>query len=327
MNISNWIALGAGFLLTLVIGYFLIPELRKLKAGQMIREDGPTWHAGKAGTPAMGGLMFIVSTGILMFALGWREILQGEFSHLYVYLFALVFGIIGFVDDYTKIRKHQNEGLTARQKFLLQLAAAVAFLSLMRYEGLLTNQVYIPFVNVSFTMNWIVYLIFAAFVIVGCVNAVNLTDGVDGLAGSVTLVVMLFFTVTSALWKMMPLGLFPAAMAGGLAAFLVYNLHPAKVFMGDTGSLFLGGAVAALAFAQDMPLVLIPVGIVYIAETLSVIIQVGYFKMTHGKRFFKMAPLHHHLELCGWSENKLVAVCSGVTLLCCVLAYLGVSAC
>ena len=325
MMISNCIALGAGFLLTLVIGHFLIPELRKLKAGQMIREDGPTWHAGKAGTPAMGGLMFILSTGILMIALGWKQILRGEFAHLYVYLFALVFGIIGFVDDYTKIRRHQNEGLTARQKFLLQLAAAIAFLSLMRYEGMLTNQVYVPFFNVSFTMNWIVYLIFAAFVIVGCVNAVNLTDGVDGLAGSVTLVVMLFFAVTSAVWQMTPLGLFPSAMAGGLAAFLVYNLHPAKVFMGDTGSLFLGGAVAALAFAQDMPLVLIPVGLIYIAETLSVIIQVGYFKATHGKRFFKMAPLHHHLELCGWSENKLVLVCSGVTLVCCALAYLGIS--
>ena len=324
MNISNCIALGAGFLLTLVIGRFLIPELRKLKAGQMIREDGPTWHAGKAGTPAMGGLMFILSTGVLMIALGWKQILAGAFSHLYVYLFALVFGIIGFVDDYTKIRRHQNEGLTARQKFLLQLAAAVAFLSLMRYEGMLTNQVYIPFVHVSFTMNWILYLIFAAFVIVGCVNAVNLTDGVDGLAGSVTLVVMLFFTVTSALWDLTPLGLFPAALAGGLAAFLVYNLHPAKVFMGDTGSLFLGGAVAALAFAQDVPLVLIPVGIIYIAETLSVIIQVGYFKITHGKRFFKMAPLHHHMELSGWSENKLVLVFSGITLVCCVLAYLGI---
>lgn len=324
MDMSNLIAAGAGFALTLLIGYFLIPYLRRLKAGQSIRADGPTWHAGKAGTPAMGGIMFIASTGILMIALGWKQILQGEFAHLYVYLFALVFGIIGFVDDYKKIRRHQNEGLTAKQKFLLQLAAAVVFLCLMRYEGMLTNEVYVPFFNVSFTMNWILYLIFAGFVIVGCVNSVNLTDGVDGLAGSVTLVVMVFFTATSALWKMSPLGLFPAAMAGGLAAFLVYNLHPAKVFMGDTGSLFLGGAVAALAFAQDMPLVLIPVGIIYIAETMSDIIQVIYFKATHGKRFFKMAPLHHHFELSGWSENKLVVVFSGIALVCCVLAYLGV---
>ena len=244
---------------------------------------------------------------------------------LYVYLFALIFGLIGFVDDYRKVRQHQNEGLTARQKFILQLLAAVVFLVLMRYEGLLTNDLYIPFLNVSVTINWIVYLIFAAFVIVGCVNAVNLTDGIDGLASGVTFVVMVFFAVVGALWGSHGVqALFPAAMAGGLAAFFVYNHHPAKVFMGDTGSLFLGGAVAALAFVFDMPLVLIPVGIIYILETLSDIIQVGYFKLTHGKRFFKMAPLHHHLELSGWSEAKLVAVFSLVTLIGCALAYLGI---
>ena len=250
--------------------------------------------------------------------------LEGEFDHLYVYLFALIFGLIGFVDDYRKVRQHQNEGLTAKQKFVLQLAAAVVFLVLMRYEGLLTNDLYIPFFQVSVTINWVVYLIFAAFVIVGCVNAVNLTDGVDGLATGVTFVVMVFFAVTASLWRLTTLALLPAALAGGLAAFFVYNHHPAKVFMGDTGSLFLGGAVAALGFATDMPLILIPVGIIYIAETMSDIIQVTYFKATHGKRFFKMAPLHHHLELSGWSEAKLVAVFSGITLVCCVLAYLGV---
>ena len=325
MNISNWIALGAGFLLTLVIGYFLIPELRKLKAGQMIREDGPAWHAGKAGTPAMGGLMFIVSAGVLMIALGWREILQGEFSHLYVYLFALVFGIIGFVDDYTKIRKHQNEGLTARQKFLLQLAAAVAFLCLMRYEGMLSPNLYIPFVHTHLVMPWWLYLVFAAFVIVGTVNAVNITDGLDGLSSSVSLPVAAFFTAVGIAWVgYEQLGLFAAAMLGGLLGFLVYNHYPARVFMGDTGSLFLGGAVAALAFAYDMPLILIPVGIVYICETLSDIIQIGYFKLTHGKRFFKMAPLHHHFEMCGWKENKIVAVFSTVSAIFCVLAFLGV---
>ena len=168
------------------------------------------------------------------------------------------------------------------------------------------------------------YLIFAAFVIVGCVNAVNLTDGIDGLAASVTFVVMVFFAVTGFLWESQGAqALFPAAMAGGLAAFFVYNHHPAKVFMGDTGSLFLGGAVAALGFTFGTPLILIPVGIIYIAETMSDIIQVTYFKATHGKRFFKMAPLHHHLELSGWSEAKLVAVFSAITAVGCVLAYLG----
>ena len=319
------IALAVSFVLTLVIGRFLIPELRKLKAGQEIREDGPTWHKSKAGTPTMGGIMFILGGGVTVFVLGWDAMLRGSFVHLYVYLFALIFGIIGFVDDYRKVRQHQNEGLTAKQKFVLQLAAAVVFLCLMRYEGLLSNALYIPFANVTVTVNWIVYLVFAAFVIVGCVNAVNLTDGIDGLACSVTFVVMVFFTVTGTLWSAQDRqGLFPAALEGGLAAFFVYNHHPAKVFMGDTGSLFLGGAVAALAFAMDMPLILILVGIIYIAETMSDIIQVTYFKATHGKRFFKMAPLHHHLELSGWSEAKLVAVFSGITLVFCALAFLGV---
>lgn len=322
---SIYVALLAGCVLTMILGKFVLAELRKLKAGQEIRQDGPTWHNSKAGTPTMGGIAFILGSGIVTFACGWQQMLAGDFAHLYVYLFALIFGLIGFVDDYRKVRQHQNEGLTARQKFILQLAAAVVFLVLMRYEGLLTNDLYIPFLNMSFTINWIVYLIFAAFVIVGCVNAVNLTDGIDGLAASVTFVVMAFFTVAGVLWSTYGIqALFPAAMAGGLAAFFVYNHHPAKVFMGDTGSLFLGGAVAALAFVFDMPLVLIPVGIIYILETLSDIIQVGYFKLTHGKRFFKMAPLHHHLELSGWSEAKLVAVFSLVTLAGCALAYLGV---
>lgn len=325
MDISNWIALPVSFVLTLVIGRFLIPELRKLHAGQSIRADGPAWHAAKEGTPTMGGIMFILGTGVTVLLLGWERMLQGSFLHLYLYLFALVFGLIGFADDYCKVKRHRNEGLTARQKFLLQLAAAVAFLSLLRWEGQLTDRLYVPFFNTSIHLNWIVYLVFAAFVIVGAVNAVNLTDGIDGLACSVTFVVMAFFTAVGLLWSREgAFALFPAALAGGLAAFFVYNHHPARTFMGDTGSLFLGGAVAALAFALDLPLILIPVGIIYILETLSDIIQVTYFKATHGKRFFKMAPLHHHLELSGWSENRIVGAFTLVTLVFCVLAYLGV---
>ena len=324
VRVELLIAAGISFSLTLLIGKFLIPELRKLKAGQEIREDGPTWHKSKAGTPTMGGIMFIVGSGLVALILGWKSMLGGSFTHLYVFLFALAFGIIGFLDDYRKVKQHQNEGLTAKQKFLLQLLAAIVFLSLMRFEGLLTNELYIPFFNVSFTVNWVLYLIFAAFVIVGCVNAVNLTDGIDGQAAAVTFVVMVFFTVVGLLWYGFNYALFPAALAGGLAAFFVYNHHPAKTFMGDTGSLFLGGTVAALGFIYDMPMVLIPVGIVYIAETLSDIIQVVYFKATHGKRFFKMAPLHHHLELSGWSEAKLVTVFSAITIVGCVLAYFGI---
>ena len=207
----------------------------------------------------------------------------------------------------------------------IALAAAVVFLGLMRYEGLLTNDLYIPFLNMSFTINWIVYLIFAAFVIVGTVNAVNITDGLDGLSSSVTLPVAVFFTAVAVIWAgYAQLGTFSAALVGGLCGFLLYNHYPAKVFMGDTGSLFLGGAVAALAFAYDMPLVLILVGFVYICETLSDIIQVSYFKLTHGKRVFKMAPLHHHFEMCGWSEKKVVAVFATMSLIFCLLAVVAV---
>ena len=223
------------------------------------------------------------------------------------------------------MKHHHNTGLTALQKFVLQLAAAVAFLCLMRYEGMLSPNLYIPFWNTHLVLPWPVYLIFAAFVIVGTVNAVNITDGLDGLSSSVTLPVAVFFAVMAVVWPgFAHLGTFAAAMAGGLCGFLLYNHYPARVFMGDTGSLFLGGAVAALAFAYDMPLVLLLVGIVYICETLSDIIQVTYFKLTHGKRIFKMAPLHHHFEMCGWKETKIVAVFSTVSALFCLLAYFAV---
>ena len=322
---SIYVALLAGCVLTMILGKFVLAELRKLKAGQEIRQDGPTWHNSKAGTPTMGGIAFILGSGIVTFACGWQQMLAGDFAHLYVYLFALIFGLIGFVDDYRKVRQHQNEGLTAKQKFVLQLLAAVVFLCLMRYEGLLTNDLYIPFVNVTLTVNWIVYLIFAAFVIIGTVNAVNITDGVDGLSSSVTVPVAVFFAVLGGLWQGFgQLGVFAGALVGGLLGFLFYNHYPAKVFMGDTGSLFLGGAVAALAFAYDMPLILLLVGFVYLCETLSDIIQVTYFKLTHGKRIFKMAPLHHHFEMCGWKETKVVAVFAAVSTIFCVLAYLGV---
>lgn len=311
--------------ITLAAGKLLIPALIRLKAGQSIKEVGPTWHKGKQGTPTMGGLMFIIGIGIAILILGWRGMLEGNFTHLYVYVFALVFGVIGYIDDYQKVKHHHNTGLTAPQKFLLQLAAAIAFLCLMRYEGMLSPNLYIPFFNTHIVMNWVVYMIFAAFVIVGTVNAVNITDGLDGLSSSVTLPVALFFAVMGAVWGgFTQLGVFAGAMFGGLLGFLYYNHYPAKVFMGDTGSLFLGGAVAALAFAYDMPLILLLVGFVYLCETLSDIIQVTYFKLTHGKRIFKMAPLHHHFEMCGWKETKIVAVFAAVSALFCVLAYLGV---
>ena len=314
-----------GLVVSAVAGKLLIPALVRLKAGQSIKEIGPTWHMTKQGTPTMGGLMFIIGIGVAILIAGWPNMMQGDFTHLYVYAFAMVFGVIGYIDDYQKVKHKQNTGLTSIQKFLLQLAAAIAFLCLMRLEGLLSPNLYVPFFNTQIVLNWVVYLVFAAFVIVGTVNSVNITDGLDGLATSVTIPVALFFAVLGAYWgQFEQLGVFGGAMVGGLVGFLIYNHYPAKVFMGDTGSLFLGGAVAALAFAYDMPLILILVGIVYICETMSDILQVGYFKLTHGKRIFKMAPLHHHFEMCGWNEKKVVAVFTTVSTIFCVLAFWGV---
>lgn len=314
----------AAFVVTALAGKALIPFLRRMKAGQSIKEIGPTWHMSKQGTPTMGGLMFILGAAVAVAVLGWPDFLAGRFGGGFVFLFALVFGAIGYIDDYMKVKHHQNTGLTAPQKFLLQLAAAILFTVLMREHGYLTPDLYIPFANVTLSIPWPVYMVFAAFVMVGTVNAVNITDGIDGLAAGVTMPVMLFFTAVAALWDRGELGVFSAALLGGLAAFLLYNFHPAKVFMGDTGSLFLGGAVCGLAFGLDIPLVLILVGVIYIAETLSDIIQVAYFKATHGKRIFRMAPLHHHLEMGGWSEVKLVCVFTMITLAACLLAFFGV---
>ena len=302
----------------------ILPALRRLKAGQEIREVGPKWHASKSGTPTMGGLMFITGTLLSILIAGWPAMMAGDWTHIYVFLFALVFGVIGFLDDYEKVKRHQNLGLTAIQKFLLQLAAAILFLMLMRYEGLLSPHLYVPFLHISIPMSWPLYMVFAAFVIVGTVNAVNITDGLDGLSTSVSIPVALFFVSAATWWGYIQLGIFAAALLGGLLAFLLFNAHPAKVFMGDTGSLFLGGAVAGMAFAFDMPLILLLVGMIYIIETLSDILQIGYFKLTHGKRIFKMAPIHHHFEMCGWSEIKIVTVFTAVSTLFCVLALFGV---
>lgn len=312
------------FVLSAIFGKCLIPALRALKAGQSIREIGPKWHAGKAGTPTMGGISFIAATAVCVVAFGWKDMLAGNCEHLFALGFALIFGIIGFVDDFMKVKFHRNLGLSALQKLLLQLAAAGGYLAILRATGSLSGELYIPFAQLSLPVNRIVYVIFAMFVIVGGVNAVNLTDGVDGLASSVTIPVMIFFAVAAVVWGQGTLGLVPAAMTGALAGFLIHNLHPAKMFMGDTGSLFLGGLVCGLAFALDMPLILLLVGLIYIAETLSVILQVAYFKLTHGKRIFRMTPIHHHFEMLGWSEGKIVTVFTAITAAACILAWIGV---
>ena len=311
------------FLVSAIAGRFIVPALRALKVGQSIREIGPTWHNSKQGTPTMGGLIFMLGIAVCVIT-GWRTMLGGDVTHLMVFGLALVCGVIGFLDDFVKVKNKRNLGLTEIQKLVLQLAAAALFLILLRRTGHLTGDLYIPFANVSVTIPWILYLILSVFIIVGTVNAVNITDGIDGLNTSVTIPVMAFYAIAAWKWHLTGASLFAAAVAGALLGFLIYNWHPAKVFMGDTGSLFLGGAVCGLAYALDMPLILILVGIIYIAETMSDIIQVAYFKITHGKRIFRMAPLHHHFEKGGWSEVKIVVVFTSITVVFCVLAYLGV---
>lgn len=305
-----------------VIGYFLLPVLRALKAGQSIREVGPTWHNSKAGTPMMGGIMFVFGT--ILCLLGSIPFMA-DFSIFYVLVLGLCFGLVGFLDDFCKLKFKRNLGLTAIQKALLQMAVSAIYLYLLYRKGILTCDVYIPFANVTFYLHPIVYVFFAMFVMVGCVNAVNLTDGVDGLCASVTVPVMVFFTAVAISMNKLDLALLPACLVGALIAYLFYNWHPAKVFMGDTGSLFLGGIVCGMAFVLDMPLILVLVGIIYIVETMSVILQVGYFKLTHGKRIFKMSPIHHHFELCGWKEEKIVIVFTSVCIVMCVLAWFGIS--
>ncbi|MBR5381294.1 MAG: phospho-N-acetylmuramoyl-pentapeptide-transferase [Oscillospiraceae bacterium] len=311
-------------LVTAAAGVVLVPYLRRIKAGQMIKEDGPTWHMSKQGTPTMGGLMFIAGMIAACLTAGMNDILRGDLTHIIALVFALIYGAVGFLDDYEKLKKKQNTGLTAAQKFILQLVVAVVFVLLMRYTGALTPNLYVPFVGATIPLPEIVYVVFAVFVILGCVNAVNLTDGVDGLAAGVSIPVALCVTATALVWKFSSVGIFGAALFGGLCGFLIFNFHPAKIFMGDTGSLFLGAAVCACAFALDMPLALVPLGIVYICEALSDIIQVAYFKLTHGKRVFKMAPLHHHFEMCGWSEKKIFTVFTATSLVFAVVTFLAV---
>ena len=324
MTLRLILAFLIAFAAAFVAGKIVIPVLVKMKVGQSIKEIGPKWHLNKQGTPTMGGVIFIAGLFVALLALGIPAIVRGDLTHAFLFLFALVYGAIGFVDDYCKLRKKQNTGLSGWQKLALQVVAAVLFVLAMRLTGIAGSELYVPFFQVTVSIPVPVYYVFAVFVIVGCVNAVNLTDGVDGLVTGVSLPVTLFYTVMAAVWEYETQGIFAAALTGGLAAFLCFNFHPARVFMGDTGSLFLGGAVCALAFAFNMPLILIPLGIVYICEALSDIIQVGYFKLSHGKRVFRMAPIHHHFEMGGWSEYKVFAVFTAVSVIFAVISWLGV---
>ena len=324
------VTLVTSFVITSVIGIWLIPFLHKLRYGQTILDIGPAWHKNKQGTPTMGGLMFIIGI-VIACAAGWITMKfsgrgladagpNGSFYLVGGLLMSLGFAAIGFLDDYIKVVKKRNLGLKAWQKSCGQLFVAVAYLI---GEALLapTTMVWIPFAG-EFNFGFLYYPLML-FIIVGAVNSVNLTDGIDGLAASVTMVAGMGFMVIAALESNSQMNLLAAALAGGCLGFLVWNFHPAKVFMGDTGSLFLGGVVVALAFGLRIPVVLIFIGIVYVMETLSDIIQIGSVKLT-GKRVFKMAPIHHHFEMCGWSEVKIVAVFSAVTAVGCVIAILSI---
>lgn len=332
-DLTSVIAAAVAFAVTAGSGYFVIPYLKKLKFGQTILDIGPKWHKGKQGTPTMGGVMIIAGVLLsLLVAFGYSAAISGRFAselhdsyRLSVFLsgifLALGMSAIGFMDDYIKVVKKRNLGLTARQKTFLQLLVAAAYLVSLCLSGMKTTT--IPFigdvniVNGAGLIFWPIALMF----IYGFTNAVNLTDGIDGLASSVTLVVACAFMLASGFLYQFGINALSAALAGACCGFIVWNAKPAKVFMGDTGSMFLGGMVVAISFGTERPVLLLLAGITYFAEALSDILQVAHYKRTK-KRLFKMAPLHHHFEMCGWSEQKIVLVFSGVAALGCLLALL-----
>ena len=321
------LALILTFLATVLILRKLIPILKSHKMGQKILEIGPRWHKSKEGTPTMGGIAFIIPSVVVGIAacvvIGLTDGIKATLPLIFTLALGVAGGLIGCVDDMAKLRKAQNEGLTPPQKFVLQVVAAGLYLLGMALVLGADTEIYFPFIDKSVDFG-IFYYVIALLLITGVMNSVNLTDGIDGLCSSVTLVVGVFFAAAAYLLGqaepdggLLTLG---ALMIGGCAGFLVYNFYPARVFMGDTGSLFLGGLVIGGAFMMKNPLLVIVYGFWYILETVSVILQVGYFKLTHGKRLFKMSPIHHHFEKCGWSEIKIVVVASIVTAVMCVFA-------
>ena len=296
-----------------LLGRALIPFLKSIKMGQKILDIGPRWHKSKEGTPYMGGLLFISGTlaAVLAFVF-FVDRKPGDYADIYTFAMALGYAAIGFADDYAKRLRKRNEGLSALGKLALQFPLAIAYTAVMHHSGAITSKLWIPFANIGVELG-LVYYVCVVLGIVFIVNSVNLHDGIDGMCGSVTSVVMVMYIVLFFVAKNNPGLVLSSACLGGLLGYLWYNWHPAKIFMGDTGSLFLGGMVVGLAIWLDMPLLLVLFGIVYIIEIFSVIIQVGYFKLTRGKRFFRMAPIHHHFELLGWSEYRLVAVTAAIT--------------
>ncbi len=308
------------FAVTALLGKWMVPLLHRINFGQTIREEGPKWHRKKNGTPTMGGFLFIIGIFLavavclpLYYSQGGIDpYLRNQSLTKAVggLLMALGFGLVGFVDDYIKVVKKRNLGLNVKQKLVLQFLVAGAYLFSLWLSGVGTSTL-IPFVgSVDFGP---AFWVLSALGIVAMVNAVNFTDGIDGLNASVTFFFAVTFMILSGIMSLFGMSIAAAAVAGGCLGFLLWNFNPAKVFMGDTGSLFLGGIVCALGFGVNLPVLILVTGIVYLCEILSVVLQVSYFKITHGKRIFKMTPIHHHFEMCGWSEVKICVVFSAVT--------------
>ena len=327
------VMLGVAFLLTLLFGRIALPILRAKKAGQPINEYVHN-HQSKAGTPTMGGIAFVPAFLATMLIFSVYAVTLGAQSGetlipiAMVSLYALANAAIGFVDDYFKLLRRHNEGLTEKQKFLLQVVAAAAFLAMMGITGNLTTALHIPFTNIYWELSWFAYPVYL-IVMVGFVNATNITDGLDGLASSICATVACFVVAMNALVMVNSpdtagyTGMMGAALLGCVLGFLVYNHHPAKMFMGDTGSLFLGAVIMGCGIMAGELLLFVLAGFMFVIEMLSSLLQRVYFKLTHGKRIFKMAPLHHHFEKCDWSEVKIVTVFTVVSAVFCILAFLG----
>ena len=318
------IAVLLSFITTALLSKKFIPFLISKKMNQPIYEIGPRWHKSKAGTPTMGGIFFIAAILLTMAVLSFFAIDRTALAPIWITLgMATLLAMVGFVDDRAKLLKKQNEGLKAHQKFLLQLVVATLYIGAMCALGYMDTVIPIPFTDIKWNLS-IAFYPLAIILLVGVDNSVNLTDGIDGLCATVTAVIAAFFALLGLPLVGLTLGnaitLFAGALFGGMLGFLVYNWNPARIFMGDTGSLFLGGMVTGFAFLADNPALILIVGLIYIIETVSVILQVGSYKLFK-KRIFKMAPIHHHFEQCNWSERKIVAVAASITAVLCAVSY------
>lgn len=314
------------FAVSTIISLIVIPILRKLKVGQSEREDGPKSHLKKKGTPTMGGIILII-TIVLLSAFLYIDYATDEpeiATRLLPMVFVTIgFGLIGFIDDFKKVVLHNTDGLSPKLKMLGLLIIAIAYVVMLVFNFENGTDIYIPFVHQYITLPLWIYIPFAVLVILATTNAVNLTDGIDGLSTSVTTIILTCLTVISIIWDIKETTIFGCIIIGAGLGFLLFNLHPAQVFMGDTGSLLLGGAIAGIALYLKLPLLLIIIAIIPVIETLSVILQVAYFKKT-GNRLFKMSPIHHHFELSGWKENKIVSIFSLITLIMCMVGIMAI---